>query len=595
MMDEAADISDLLGSDLEDIDDRVSEWGMESEESEESTSDEDEDGEIRRAAVTSFRPHSSLPQRCSPAGLRGASSRVAPPANERIIQWTRCDDFVPTLPVFDAVSVGITDHFPEVNQECDYFLAYLSDDLLDLIVAETNMYYAKCDAANEVTHSHQTKQWTDVTRDDLMVFIALTLLMPHGRRAVRYDFWRRNDILFTPVFAKYMARDRYTSVLRFLHFASIENDDPLRKIRPVLQHLLNKFKTFFKPFQKIVVDESLMLFKGRLKFKQYIPSKRHRFGIKIYVLCDCETGIVLNMCLHTGTDINGVTRNHPLGFSGSVVDQLIKDYLDRGHILYTDNWYTSPDLAMYLHEHNTGAVGTVKPNRKKMPKFEATKKGDIIRYRTNDMTAIKWHDKREVHLLSTVHTGRMLTTGKIHCQTRKPILKPDVIIDYNTNMRLIDKADMQLNAVDTLRKNDKWYKKVFFHLLDICMLNAYKMYMTKTGDRSSRRAFRKNAIEGLLERFGKEISMHSRTGRQSHAASQSEERLSAPGIAVHYPAPVPSPPGKPNKKGQRECIVCKTTEIREKKRKLVTTMCNGCNVALCLGDCFRQYHTLKTF
>ena len=49
MMNEAADISDLLGSDLEDDD---SEWSMESEESEESTSDEDDDGEeITRAAV----------------------------------------------------------------------------------------------------------------------------------------------------------------------------------------------------------------------------------------------------------------------------------------------------------------------------------------------------------------------------------------------------------------------------------------------------------------------------------------------------------------------------------------------------------------
>ena len=50
MINQAADISDLLGIDLEDIDD--SEWSMESEESEESTSDEDEDGEeIMRAAV----------------------------------------------------------------------------------------------------------------------------------------------------------------------------------------------------------------------------------------------------------------------------------------------------------------------------------------------------------------------------------------------------------------------------------------------------------------------------------------------------------------------------------------------------------------
>ena len=72
----------------------------------------------------------------------------------------------------------------------------------------------------------------------------------------------------------------------------------------------------------MVIDESLILFKGRLKFKQYIPSKRHRFGIKMYVLCDCETGIVLNLCIHTGSDIDNITKKHHLGLSGSVVDVL---------------------------------------------------------------------------------------------------------------------------------------------------------------------------------------------------------------------------------------------------------------------------------
>jgi hypothetical protein len=62
---------------------------------------------------------------------------------------------------------------------------------------------------------------------------------------------------------------------------------------PIVTHLLEKYKAAMYPFEKVCIDESLMLFKGSLAFKQYIPSKRHRFGIKVFVLCDCETGYTM--------------------------------------------------------------------------------------------------------------------------------------------------------------------------------------------------------------------------------------------------------------------------------------------------------------
>ena len=37
----------------------------------------------------------------------------------------------------------------------------------------------------------------------------------------------------------------------------------------------------FSPGKDVSLDESLVLFKGRLSFQQYIRSKRARFGIKL--------------------------------------------------------------------------------------------------------------------------------------------------------------------------------------------------------------------------------------------------------------------------------------------------------------------------
>ncbi|KAJ8375774.1 hypothetical protein SKAU_G00063540 [Synaphobranchus kaupii] len=70
------------------------------------------------------------------------------------------------------------------------------------------------------------------------------------------------------------------------------------------------FKRSFIPYKDLCVEESLMLWKGRLGFRQCIPSKRHKFGVKFFVLCDVVTGYVQDMVIDTGatTAIKSIER-----------------------------------------------------------------------------------------------------------------------------------------------------------------------------------------------------------------------------------------------------------------------------------------------
>ena len=52
---------------------------------------------------------------------------------------------------------------------------------------------------------------------------------------------------------------------------------------------------------KICVDESLVPWKRRLASKRDIRTKRHQFGIKVFILGDCETGASLNFTVCTGS------------------------------------------------------------------------------------------------------------------------------------------------------------------------------------------------------------------------------------------------------------------------------------------------------
>jgi len=73
----------------------------------------------------------------------------------------------------------------------------------------------------------------------------------------------------------------------------------------------------YYPSREISIDEQLLKFKGQLHFKQYIPNKRSRFGIKLFTLCD-KSGYVYNTTVYAGksTAVDDVN----LGKSGAIVD-----------------------------------------------------------------------------------------------------------------------------------------------------------------------------------------------------------------------------------------------------------------------------------
>ena len=65
------------------------------------------------------------------------------------------------------------------------------------------------------------------------------------------------------------------------------------------------------PAENVAVDEYLSLWKGRLSFKVYIPSKRERYGIKLFMLCESSTGYLTSFIIYTGatTDYGTLEEN----------------------------------------------------------------------------------------------------------------------------------------------------------------------------------------------------------------------------------------------------------------------------------------------
>ena len=76
--------------------------------------------------------------------------------------------------------------------------------------------------------------------------------------------------------------------------------DPLFKLRPFLDPLLKSFQKTYHPGREVSIDESMIGFKGRLSFIQYMPKKPTKWGMKAFVLADSKTGYTYNWRLYTG-------------------------------------------------------------------------------------------------------------------------------------------------------------------------------------------------------------------------------------------------------------------------------------------------------
>lgn len=191
---------------------------------------------------------------------------------------------------------------------------------------------------------------------------------------------------------------------------------------------------------------------------------------------------------------------------------------------------------------------------------------------------MKWRDKRDVHMLSTIHVPDMIPTNKIDHTTNKPIAKPICIKDYNENMGLVDKSDMQISFSECIRKTIKWYKKLFFHLLDLSMLNVYILYKETKHVTVEFTDFRLEVIRQIFEKYGTQ-----RNTRRGRPSADKPLRLAA----RHFPSQTGG--------RSRRCIVCSTTSKRPKKCSRTKYECSDCNVGLCIANCFREYHTLQSY
>ncbi|XP_041480389.1 piggyBac transposable element-derived protein 4-like [Lytechinus variegatus] len=520
--------------------------------------------------------------------------------------WQEVEVFQPADTPFTG-SPGPTADYSGLTP-VEIFFLFFTAEVWDLIVEETNRYASQT-MAGWTDAKRDAYRWTDVDRPTMQAFIALIMAM--GVVGIpRYKlYWSTMEPFVNPFFPSVMARNTFTRILRFLHLNNNQHPDPTnsrtRKVDPFIKIVIPLFQTRYMPAKNISPDESMIRFKGRLSFVQYMPLKPIKWGMKAWALCESSTGYTWSWALYTGGDGNRAagpfavgavidgSRTHPgeehIYSSGKVVLELVKGLENKGHHLYCDNFYTSPALFAKLQQLGFEACGTVRASAKGLPddvnqKKRKTKKGDPPMFLTKrGQLCIAWHDKKPVVMLSTNGNCDMIEK---RVRTRhapggtKVVRKPATIEAYNQNMGGVDKADQFFQYYIHAHRTVKWWKKVFFHIIEMSLHNAYIIHHACNPDsKLDSLGFRLKVIHGLLENWPR-----NRTHMRRRAQGPDQpERLTG----RHFPKKVEGD-------SRPDCIVCSNRSVRG-GRKQTRDMCRDCDRPMCAVPCFERYHTLLNY
>jgi hypothetical protein len=465
--------------------------------------------------------------------------------------------------------VGLTER-TDGKKPVDFFNMLFTVELLRQLVANINRY--AYNLLRESGNSARIRRWKDITIKEFKVFLGLLFHMGTYVTNDMKNYWKTDDIHGIETFKKNMSRDKFLLIMRCLNFqkeateTTNDNDNRHRmsKISFMAEYFNDIMRKTFKPDRILCIDESLVLYKGRLWIRQYLKGKKSKYGVKLYLLTD-QFGLVQKVLIYGGKndkDLGG--KDHV----NKVVKKLLEERLDVGHSVYMDNYYNSIGLSEYLMRRNTHSTGTLRVNRKGIPTSIKSKKlktnEKITKYNVNGISITKWKDRREILIISSEHSGEWQN----HTTRRNQVTtKPAAVLEYNKYMGGVDHHDQMMSYYNCEHKTIRWYKKLGIHFLQIMLVNSHNLY----------------------NRYGeKPLPLADyRTVIIRHLLTQHE-----PPITPLYIAPIHSiikiAPNETHKTARKRCVVC----YKKNKRTTVRTICGKCpnRPGLCMGRCFDEYH-----
>ena len=209
-----------------------------------------------------------------------------------------------------------------------------------------------------------------------------------------------------PHFRAAISRDRLLLIFKFCRFDDLSTRDQRRNDK--FGHIREMWDKFAKRLYDLgvngTIDEMLLKFRGRCKFRQYMPSKPGRHGIKFWILADSENHHCYNTIPYLG---KGDAPTTNLG--AQVVQKLVEPIRGSGRNITCNRYFTGVESFEQLNQDKLTAVGTVMTKQLPVQLLPNNAKcrdiGSRIFAFKDRLTMVSWKPKKNkyVLLLPTFH------------------------------------------------------------------------------------------------------------------------------------------------------------------------------------------------
>ncbi|KAL2087426.1 hypothetical protein ACEWY4_016254 [Coilia grayii] len=501
---------------------------------------------------------------------------------------------------------------PQLDPHSSYrplelFQLFFTPQVVKTLCANTNEHVARLRAAG------RKKVWKDVTPDELYNWMAMVLYLGLVKVSEIRDLWNKESVFSFPFPPKVMAGHRFEAISASLHMSdpdvTARNDrlrgqpeyDQLCRLKPVLNDILDACRAYYHPYQNLAVDERMVKTKASIGMKQYMRDKPTKWGYKLFVLADSKNGFTCNFSIYEGKAKSPSGKG--LSFD-AVVNLLEGNHLGSGYHIYVDNFYTSTMLFSHLHHRKFGVCGTVRERRIGFPQTQANAlpksavRGDMRWIREGPLLYVKWKDTRDVTMCSTIHKAYRGETTKRRIRkdgvwTAQAIPVPSAVKQYNKYMGGVDLSDALIKYYTVDRKTNRWYMKLFLHLIDISVVNSFILYKEMAEAKGEKPMKQKRFRIILLEQLGSVGKVEASASREAAVVPGEASREAAVVATVSLPekqclpvpvCPLSSDPAQKATQGRRKCVRCQRCTIYK---------CEKCDVPLCIvADriCFTLWH-----
>ena len=418
-----------------------------------------------------------------------------------------------------------------IHSPYDFFKLIFDDELIEKIVDNSNAYKNFCNNSDNYIDSNKNdiiyednnnlkseikinkttraQRMGNITKEKIEKFIACIILMGIINLPEYADYWDNNPLLENSI-SKIMSFSMFTTINQFLHPEKVEAKEN-QKILNSIKHIMKNSNIYYYPSTFLTIDERMISYRGRAKNVVFEITKPVKWGFRPYVLADVQTGY--SYCFKLLEDLEDNEKGKMFGlikeFMGIVKNNNNKNVK---HILATDGLYSSEDL-LYIDDYYF--IGAIRKNR--IHYNENTDIIDVVKKKNFEyfykiingkkVVLTKYNDSKMMYVISNfVNAPEEVKRVRWDKNQEKFIEEsyPNTIKLYSKYMRGVDLSNQLISYYEIDRRTYKWWKRIFFHLIDLSIINSFIIYKKYFKDSLlTQKLYRLEIVKFILAKYDK--------------------------------------------------------------------------------------------